>query len=233
MGERLYGHWVQWLPKDLRKQLQIDGKPVAELDYAGMQLALLYAIQGRSVPEGDPYAVSGFSREDMKAVLTRSVGTPNREEALVAIRSQLHDENRSRKGRAEQLYDAFWNAHAEVCPHHTGNEAAWSKLQMLDSQLALGVVASLLAQRVTPIPIHDSFVVQKQYADLTAHDARRNCPRCFLAEQSRKSVLNTAPHTKIANCHVPGGNSNKGGAEPPAQPPGPRTDALIRFRTLP
>ncbi|WP_291728786.1 hypothetical protein [Leisingera sp. F5] len=105
---RLYGHWVQRLPKEYRRQLTINGKPTAELDYGGMQMALLYARQGKPMPDTeDLYAVPGFHRDDMKSVLTRSVGTSTRAEALGALRKLLLNEGRYREGRELELYEAF------------------------------------------------------------------------------------------------------------------------------
>lgn len=166
---RLYGHWVQRLPKEFRKQLLINGKPTAELDYGGMQMALLYARTGRPMPEiEDLYAVPRYRREDMKAVLVRSVGTRNRSATLAALREMLQEEGRHCQGREAELYDAFWGFHEGLSPHQHGTEAVWAELQALDSRLALRVLGRLLEQGVTAIPIHDSFVVEARYADLTA-----------------------------------------------------------------
>lgn len=177
---RLYGHWVQRLPKEFRKQLLINGKPTAELDYGGMQMALLYARTGRSMLDTeDLYAVPGYRREDMKAVLVRSVGTATRAEALGALRKMLVDEGRNRPGRDVDLYDAFWGFHEGLSPHLDGNEAAWAELQTLDSRLALRVLGSLLEQGVAAIPIHDSFVVDARHAGLTAKVMNEEFARLF------------------------------------------------------
>jgi len=166
---RLYGHWVQTLPKELRGQLKINNKPTVELDYNGMQMALLYADAGKPLPDqGDLYTIPGFDRDDMKAVLLRTVGTATREHAVAALRKMLHEQGRSRPGRAEALYDAFWSFHADVCPHGASDsEATWARLQELDSTLALRVLRKLLDKGVVAIPIHDSFIVEERHADAT------------------------------------------------------------------
>ena len=166
---RLYGHWVQRLPKELRQRLTVGGKPMAELDYNGMQMALLYADADKPLPDqADLYAVPGFDRDDMKAVLLRTVGTTTRQSAVAALRKMLREQGRSSQGRAEALYDAFWDFHAEVCPHGTSDsEATWARLQELDSTLALRVLRKLLDKGVVAIPIHDSFLVEERHADAT------------------------------------------------------------------
>lgn len=168
-GGRLYGHWVQRLPKELRRRLTVGSKPMAELDYNGMQLALLYADVGKQLPDqADLYSIPGFKRDDMKAVFLRTVGTATREQTVAALRKMLHEQGRSRQGRAEALYDAFWGFHAEVCPHcRAESEAAWVRLQELDSLLALRVLRKLLDKGITAIPIHDSFLVEEPHVDTT------------------------------------------------------------------
>lgn len=177
---RLYGHWVQRLPQECRGRLTINGHPTAELDYGGMQLALIYARSGKPMPDiDDLYAVPGFRREEMKAVLTRSVGTKTRAEALGALRKMLLEEGRFRKGRDTDLYDAFWGFHEGMSPHRGENEAVWAELQALDSRLALRVLGGLLDQGITAIPIHDSFVVEARHADLTAEVMRQEFEALF------------------------------------------------------
>lgn len=177
---RLYGHWVQRLPKRYRQRLTINGKPTAELDYGGMQMALLYARQGMPMPDAeDLYAVPGYRRDDMKAVLVRSVGTRTRSEALSALRQMLREAGGFRQGRDVKLYDAFWGFHAGMSPHQGGHEAAWAELQAMDSRLALCVLGSLLDQGVTAIPIHDSFVVEARHTELTREVMRREFTAMF------------------------------------------------------
>ncbi|WP_435659913.1 hypothetical protein [Leisingera caerulea] len=179
-ADRLYGNWVQRLPREYRQRLTINGHATAELDYGGMQMALLYARVGKRMTDAeDLYAVPGYCREDMKAVLVRSVGTRTRAEALGALRKRLLDEGRYRTGRDVELYDAFWGFHEGLSPHQGSNEAAWAELQALDSRLALRVLGSLLKQGVTAIPIHDSFVVEARHTDLTGEVMKREFTTMF------------------------------------------------------
>lgn len=173
---RLFGHWVQRLPSENRSILTIDGKPTVELDYSSMQLALLYAIKGVPLPDDeDLYALPGMvsgqpdaslDREDMKLVLTHSVGNPTKQATIASIWDDFRKQNR-KHGEIEILYDRFWQHHTDVCPHGNGiSEAAWPQLQHLESQIALRVLRKLLDQGITSIPIHDSFIVQERYADI-------------------------------------------------------------------
>lgn len=183
-GGRLYGPWVQGVPSDLRQYLTINGTPTVELDYANMQLVLLYAMHGKTVPEGDLYQIEGQDRDWMKIVLTASVGVATRDEALGALRRKLVEANLAREGRAEALYDVFWHYHRGVYPHGEGAEALWGRLQYADSQIALRVLRYMLEQGIPAIPIHDSFIVQAQHLE-KLHAAMKAAWRDFW------------PHTRI------------------------------------
>ncbi|SDY93766.1 hypothetical protein [Citreimonas salinaria] len=169
-GGRLFGDWVQQLPRDLRRdRLTINGQPTCELDYGSMQLVLLYVLADAPVPAApDLYQMLGMGqhREDMKMVLTLSVGNATRSETVSAIGGRLREQNRAGKGKAAGLYDAFWHHHAPANPHRDGiTEPAWPQLQNLESRIALRVLALLLDRKITAIPIHDSFVVQARHRD--------------------------------------------------------------------
>lgn len=165
-GGRLYDHWVQQIPGRLRQTLTIDGKPTVELDYRGMQLALLYARVGRDLPEKvDLYAVPGQRREDMKLVLTRSVGNPSRAKTTQSIKHALRFDSRYQEGMEDTLYDVFWSHHKGLSPDEQGMGTAWADLQAMDSKLALGVLRRLHEAGVTAIPIHDSFIVESRHEE--------------------------------------------------------------------
>lgn len=169
-GGRLYGHWVQTMPSELRRRLRINRNAVSELDFRNMQMVLLYGMAGVPVPEADLYSQPSMtsSREDMKMVLTLSVGNATRQKTEEAIRGRLHEEGRLKPGRAERLYDEFWSAYIAVNPHNDDREdAPWIELQSLDSRIALCILAKLLDHGITAIPVHDSFIVERQHTEWT------------------------------------------------------------------
>ena len=57
-GGRYYGGWWQGMPKDWRKKILLDGSRIVEIDYSGLHIVLLYALEGtdywKTVAE-DPY----------------------------------------------------------------------------------------------------------------------------------------------------------------------------------
>lgn len=160
---RLYGHFVQQLPSDIRLCLRINQQPVVEADYQSMQLVLLYAEAGLPMQEGDPYDIDGMDRDMAKMVLTRSVGCRSKEETTSSLRHYMELNNNLKPGRAEILYEAFWDKHLPVLPHQNEQSPVWSRLQRADSEIALRVLRLLLSTGVAAIPIHDSFIVQAKY----------------------------------------------------------------------
>jgi hypothetical protein len=165
LAGRLYGHFVQALPAEVRLYLRINQLGVVEADYQSMQLALLYAEAGVPIPDGDPYDIDGMDRDIAKAVLTRSVGCTTKAETVASIQYHLKQNNALKPGRAERIYEAFWSKHHAVCPHGSGKPPAWQSLQYSDSEIALRVLHLLLEDGVAAIPIHDSFIVQAKYRD--------------------------------------------------------------------
>ena len=165
MAGRLYGHFVQSLPSEIRLYLRINQRPIVEVDYQSMQLALLYAEAGEQIPDGDPYDIDGMDRDTAKAVLTRSVGCASAAETVAAIQYHLEQNNTLRAGRAQRIYDGFWAKHHTVCPHGLGKPPAWQSLQNADSEIALGVLRLLLDDGIAAIPIHDSFIVQERHQE--------------------------------------------------------------------
>jgi hypothetical protein len=82
-GGRFYGGWWQTLERAWRSQILIDGKPATELDYSGLHIVILYAMEGISywVEIGrDPYELEGYERSGrmrdlLKLVLLIAINT--------------------------------------------------------------------------------------------------------------------------------------------------------------
>jgi hypothetical protein len=161
-GGRLYGHWVQQCPSGLRPYITFNGKETIELDYGSMQLFLLYGLAGCVPPDNDLYEFPRVDRGWMKAILTRSVGANTRDEAIASLRAEMAATSSKILPRAEEFFDLFWERHKDVY-HLLFKGETWARLQYLDSTIALRVIKLLLSNNIVCIPIHDSFIVQKQH----------------------------------------------------------------------
>lgn len=166
-GGRIWGSFLQRLRGQLRSQILMHDEPVCELDYASMQVALAYSLEGLPAPDlTDCYLVPGIDpsyRDLAKLAFTISVGCDKETNPIAALRF------RARKAewpdltwkQAGEAYDAFWSYHAGIMRFRC--TASWRELQYQESEIALNVIGQFVDQRRPIIPIHDGFVVQKRY----------------------------------------------------------------------
>ena len=165
LGGRFYGGWWQSIAGIHRKHVSINGNFTVEADFSGMALNSLYAIEGGTLSGGDAYDIGiNYSnkkdprRKSIKnftlAILSDEKGTfrlPKEELNLIGMsHSQLLK-------RVRQKHEAI--------QHHfyTG---IGLRLQKLDSIIAEQVMLKLLQLNTVCLPIHDSFIVQFECADL-------------------------------------------------------------------
>jgi hypothetical protein len=163
-GGRLYGHWVQYCPRILRKHLLFNKQETIEVDFSSIQLSLMYALSGESIPKGDLYKLPGsrVSRDIWKSVLTISIGAPSRQIALGGFRKRLMELAPKLMSKAESLFDEFWDFHSAV-KNNLFASARWQELQFHESELALAVLRRMENQSIPVIPIHDGFITVKKY----------------------------------------------------------------------
>jgi DNA-binding XRE family transcriptional regulator len=150
-GGRFYGHWIQGLPKMLRKQLTINGQPVTEPDYEAHHPSILYALEALPLP-GNPYDIDGWERTIVKRVLFILINALTPQSATGAIVYHL---GLSRLDAA-RLVNELKRKHAPIAEHFHSGAGCW--LQRLDSDIAERVLLGLVRQGVPVLPIHDSFI---------------------------------------------------------------------------
>ena len=90
------------------------------------------------------------------------MGANTRDEAIASLRAEMAATSSKLLPRAAELFDLFWERHKDVYRLLFKGET-WAKLQYLDSTIALRVLKLLLSNNIVCIPIHDSFIVQKQH----------------------------------------------------------------------
>lgn len=159
-GGRLYGGWWIGVPKNERRQIQIDGEPTIELDYGQLHPTMLFAMVGRQL-DYDAYKVRDFSRELGKETFMRLLnrtaergGRYIRQEGDVPLPPDISPER----------YTELYKLHLEPVRHLLG-EGMGLRLQRQDSDLALEILTELADQQIVALPVHDSFIVKHQHAD--------------------------------------------------------------------
>ncbi|MFT4252553.1 MAG: hypothetical protein QM608_08720 [Caulobacter sp.] len=155
-GGRLYGGWWHTVPKSERRYLTIDGALTVELDFARMQPSLLYAERGLTL-DHDPYLPPQFIgpevREVGKRIFNRLLnGKPGTLRVTVEDRTQL-------AGTVD--FQALVAAIVEInrpIADAFGTGAA-ARLQRIDSDILIEVLAKTTRAGVVALPIHDSLIV--------------------------------------------------------------------------
>lgn len=157
-GGRLYGHWTQQAPKEIRALLRIGGEPVIELDHQQLHPRLLYQLAERAL-DGDAYTLTGWDRKLCKRAFNILLNAPTYQEALGAIASRIGEPNA--RSQAARLIADVKARHAAVARFfHSG---VGLLLQAVDADMAEAVLIRLLRQGVVALPIHDSFIVARRH----------------------------------------------------------------------
>jgi hypothetical protein len=170
-GGRFYGGWWQNIPREYRKFIRINDKDVVELDYSGLHINMLYAMEKSPIPEGDVYHLEGYSntntfRKFVKQLLQAFLNASSREEAWKAINGSVHRKNElelpdeipsTKEKDIFPLMDAFELKHEKIKHYFCTGKGI--NLQNLDSQMAEKVLLKFSAMGYAILPMHDSFII--------------------------------------------------------------------------
>lgn len=174
-GGRFYGHWVQNIPRRFRGggHLFLNGSPIVELDFKEFHIRMLYRLRNLPMPDQAPYALDGWPDRYRKAIKLITNTLINAEDVASARNSAIYGE----KGR-DSIADEYGLSHEDVDDildsirqkHHAIASdlpsGAGVRLQFLDSEIARRVMLSLWAQGIASVPLHDSFIVAKEHAEV-------------------------------------------------------------------
>lgn len=160
---RLYWGWWMNLTRPQRSGLQIDGHPVAELDYAGMFARLAYAEVGVQPPEGDLYEGLGeMSREAGKTAISALL-------CRVGPMVRLPPDLKAELGEGwsgSRVTAAVQSKHQAIAPLF--GQGIWPRLMFTESQIMVSVLLELIRRGIVALPIHDGLLVGEPYADTAA-----------------------------------------------------------------
>jgi len=198
-GGRYYGGWWQGTPKDWRKKILLDGSRAVEIDYSGLHIVLLYALEGtdywQTVAE-DPYRLEGYEESErmrslLKQVLLTSINGESKQNALGAIQKEVNFNKDEYQWVIDEgidlgeLIDKFSKTHSPISKYFFSGHGV--KLQNLDSNIAEMIVNEFTRREIPVLCIHDSFIVPSQYKD----DLLVSMKKAF-----RKALSNAYPEWK-------------------------------------
>ena len=176
-GGRFYGHWVQNIPARVpttpaqaypfRCFLRIDGKPTVELDYSNLHPHMLYTQEGKTVPEGDLYALEGVDKAKRTVVKKLFNAMLNADSIKSAIWAVYYNPpkgyRRLTEAELREISEKIQKRHKGIS-HYFGTGIGLT-LQYKDSTIAEGILLELDKKGIVCIPIHDSFIVQAEHEE--------------------------------------------------------------------
>ena len=163
---RLYGGWWQSIPKEYRPFILINGKRTIELDYSGLHPNLIYALSGHKL-EGDPYEIPQAHMDwSRKRYFRKAI-----KRAFNAMLNADHELMREPTGVGVKDLNMSWSqVKAAIIERHKPIAHQFftsigSKLQLIDSQIAIAVLKHFAQMQIPVLPVHDSFIMHSGYEE--------------------------------------------------------------------
>mgnify|MGYP007011825325 CR=1 FL=1 len=182
---RLFGGFWQNLKSERRKNIRINGEPVAVLDYSSMFTRLAYAELGELPPPGDLYAIPGFEnyRSGIKFAMSCFLFDGGHRRAWpIEVGIGVGDDETAKldKDSEAATYDSRLPAGATVAKTkaailrvHPILERAWGrrlgyKLMFRESEIMMDVLSALAAEGVPALCLHDGLIIPASARGLAA-----------------------------------------------------------------
>jgi hypothetical protein len=174
LGGRYYAAW-QNIRNGLRKYLTIDGSKIVELDYRSMNPSMLWALEGKSVftEIGYPYDIKTvvhdvpkINKDAIKVLFACLVGTKRKCDAVNAAMNSLQDDDI--EVQLEAMYEAadeLLRLNQPIMKHLLQGKQKALQMQFLDSQVCASILQRMMDMDIVCLPIHDSFIVQREHED--------------------------------------------------------------------
>lgn len=186
---RLERVWWQNISRELRRDsIWIEDDFGVEIDYTSMELAVAYAKQGVCLKDvmGDPYKLKVCEHiPEMRSVLKKILLVMlNGGRSKGMLDALLEQENKSRRrdglpilttadeevllpegapGGVGLLADLLWDKH-HVLDRKMSRRDGLERMRD-ESEIALKIVSDLAEEGIVVLPIHDSFVVKREYQE--------------------------------------------------------------------
>jgi hypothetical protein len=176
---RLFGGFWMTLKRERRKQIRINGEPVAELDFSSMFTRLAYADLWLPAPDGDQYAIPGLEdyRDGVKLAMNCFLfdETPKRRSWPQDMSFGLEtgrDVATGDDASAYKLPDG-WSVNRTkkaILSVHPALGRAWGRglgyrLMWQESEILLAALRELMDQDIPALGLHDGLLVPASRTD--------------------------------------------------------------------
>ncbi|MDD5774228.1 MAG: hypothetical protein PHX78_12275 [bacterium] len=139
-----------------RKTIKINNNETVELDYTGLHVNMLYAQEGIQYSSNDdPYSFLGSTKSKRKYA---------KKFILIIINSnERHIKKVYKSKKRTQAYITAKETHREIEKYFFSGEGIF--LQNKDGKMSLKIVSHFARKGIACLPVHDSYIVEKQYKD--------------------------------------------------------------------
>ncbi len=177
-GGRFWGGFWQRLPRQWRTKIWIGGSPTAEIDYSGLHIVILYALEGVDYwkEDGvDPYLIEGFEqsermRDFLKQVLLRAINSDSAASVVRSINWEIITDDdcefkwiKDEGINIREVVECFADRHPTIKDKFF--KGCGVKLQHIDSIIAEHVINEMTKQNIPILCVHDSFVVSSFHSE--------------------------------------------------------------------
>lgn len=181
-GGRLYSQpfteSYQVMSSARRRNMTINGEPVAEIDISGSYLTILLSLHGLQLDlTEDPYALPGLGLEHRGAVKQWFVGTFGNKKPITRWPTDMCDADPGlRKYRVAEITEAVFIKYPVLKSWGeplNGRTYSWADLMWLESAVMFSTMLDLMHQHATPsLTVHDSLIVPVSKAELASETLR-------------------------------------------------------------
>jgi hypothetical protein len=188
-GGRLYSQpfteSYQVMSSARRREMTINGEPVAEIDISGSYLTIFLSLYGLQLDlTEDPYALPGLGLEHRGAVKQWFVGTFGSKKPIRRWPEDMREGDTGlREYRVAEITEAVFTKYPVLKSWGeplNGRTYSWADLMWLESAVMFSTMLDLMHQHATPsLTVHDSLIVPVSKAELASETLRSS----FQAQQ--------------------------------------------------
>lgn len=168
-GGRLCGGFWQTMPKEQRRNIRLDGEPIAEIDFGQVFPRLAYGLAGATPPDGDLYLLPELVEEEEGGPYREGVkrganallwGTKRWSDEIAALLPRTWPASRLRKVLAAH--------HPALADYLQPERITGYRLSRMESDIIVAVMLACIGQGIVALPIHDAVLVPASMASAAA-----------------------------------------------------------------
>ena len=178
LGGRFYGAWWIGCPGELRKYITIQGEQTVELDYSGIHIHLLYALEGINYAAENDYPYNLICKlpdkdpdvELNKLILLTALNAENETKARDSVFDQLRKDkklekyNITDKKPITNKLTLLKEKHSRIAKYIASGEGL--KLQYYDACVIEKLIQYAIRSNIPILTVHDSVICETKNTDL-------------------------------------------------------------------